>query len=888
MKIIRLHVENFGRLSDFDLELKDGMNAVLEENGWGKSTLAAFIRVMFYGLEGGRKRELSENDRSKYAPWNQGRFGGSLEFEVKGKRYVVTRDFGKKDKDSTFRLQDAETLLESKDYSERLGEEIFGIDRDSFEKTSFIDRSAIRYHGINSVIGSKVGSVAQSDDLNNYDHAESVMKDYLNANSPKKKLGRLYQIKDEIKGLEQEVKTRGDLDERIGALKQKRDLEREKLGEIARRRDGLQKELAKLAKARTTIMARKRKAELEEALQKRSDAVKAMEESFGGRIPAREELRSLMERVEAAERQQVRLAGMGVRPESERLERLKRYFRNGVPKEQEVQEQIENCNALQDGIQRRKSLEERQFSERQKLEGLALELQRLEVAKELEKGKKREVRSLGVLLGVIILSAGIVLMGLILGLHWNGLLWIPALFLAVAGGGVLAHALLRREPSTETSGEEEAIRLREKECRDHLESLYAELEELSGDLAERERSIQSFLEERNLDYSRADAESMLYEMKGRIGEYRNLLAEQESWEKDRELALEEAKRLSGELEACMNGLGLSAAASGLPAADLGVSAAASGLPAAELGLSAAASGFSVSGAGRSVDSGLHAGVKQWITETLQKLTAYEKEKREEEVSRKELENYLAANPDLEAAIGLEGVSASPEGASASPEGVSASSEGASAVFGADVTEEQIEAWEESVSQELKALTGEESAIHENVSAYNRSLDDAYGEADELREKQEKLEGLKEQWERENERYELVEMTREYLRTSKEQFIARFMHPVKSAFDGYYELMTGKLGAGAEFQIDANVNIYRKEEGEYHDVETQSEGLGDVIGLCIRMALLDVMYEKERPLVIMDDPFASLDQKNLEGAKAFLEKIASNYQLLYLTCHESRA
>ena len=553
-----------------------------------------------------------------------------------------------------------------------------------------------------------------------------------------------------------------------------------------------------------------------------------------------------------------------------------------------MQEQIENCNALQDGIQRRKSLEERQFSERQKLEGLALELQRLEVAKELEKGKKREVRSRGVLLGVIILSAGIVLMGLILGLHWNGLLWIPALFLAVAGGGVLAHALLRREPSTETSGEEEAIHLREKECRDHLESLYAELEELSGELAEREGNIQRFLEERNLDYSRADAESMLYEMKGRIGEYRNLLAEQESWEKDRELALEEAKRLSGELEACMNGLGLSAT-------DLGLSAAASGLPAAELGLSAAASGFSVSEAGRSVDSGLHAGVKQWITETLQKLTAYEKEKREEEVSRKELENYLAANPDLEAAIGLEGVSASPEGASASPEGasaspegVSASSEGASAVFGADVTEEQIEAWEESVSQELKALTGEESAIHENVSAYNRSLDDAYGEADELREKQEKLEGLKEQWERENERYELVEMTREYLRTSKEQFIARFMHPVKSAFDGYYELMTGKPGAGAEFQIDANVNIYRKEEGEYHDVETQSEGLGDVIGLCIRMALLDVMYEKERPLVIMDDPFASLDQKNLEGAKAFLEKIASNYQLLYLTCHESRA
>ena len=43
MQILRLHIENFGKLRDFDLELEDGLTVISAKNGWGKSTLAAFI-----------------------------------------------------------------------------------------------------------------------------------------------------------------------------------------------------------------------------------------------------------------------------------------------------------------------------------------------------------------------------------------------------------------------------------------------------------------------------------------------------------------------------------------------------------------------------------------------------------------------------------------------------------------------------------------------------------------------------------------------------------------------------------------------------------------------------------------------------------------------------
>ena len=37
MKIERLHIDNFGRLQNFDLDFAEGINQICNENGWGKS-----------------------------------------------------------------------------------------------------------------------------------------------------------------------------------------------------------------------------------------------------------------------------------------------------------------------------------------------------------------------------------------------------------------------------------------------------------------------------------------------------------------------------------------------------------------------------------------------------------------------------------------------------------------------------------------------------------------------------------------------------------------------------------------------------------------------------------------------------------------------------------
>ena len=128
MKFLRCYIAAFGGLKEKTLEFPAGLCEFCEPNGSGKSTLASFLKAVFYGLSGERKRNLSENERELYTPWEGGNFGGFLEFEAGGKRYRAERFFSPE----SFLLTDLETGCESLDYGKNLGEELFGLDADSF------------------------------------------------------------------------------------------------------------------------------------------------------------------------------------------------------------------------------------------------------------------------------------------------------------------------------------------------------------------------------------------------------------------------------------------------------------------------------------------------------------------------------------------------------------------------------------------------------------------------------------------------------------------------------------------------------------------------------------------------------------------------------------
>ena len=56
---------------------------------------------------------------------------------------------------------------------------------------------------------------------------------------------------------------------------------------------------------------------------------------------------------------------------------------------------------------------------------------------------------------------------------------------------------------------------------------------------------------------------------------------------------------------------------------------------------------------------------------------------------------------------------------------------------------------------------------------------------------------------------------------------------------------------------------------------------------MHLALHDALFGDEKPVLILDDSFASLDEDTLKRAKELLAELSSSVQIIYFTCHESR-
>ena len=112
-----------------------------------------------------------------------------------------------------------------------------------------------------------------------------------------------------------------------------------------------------------------------------------------------------------------------------------------------------------------------------------------------------------------------------------------------------------------------------------------------------------------------------------------------------------------------------------------------------------------------------------------------------------------------------------------------------------------------------------------------------------------------------------------------------MAPIADGFRKYYEIIT--QDTNGNWQVDANINVKVKEQGEYRDAQWLSVGYRDLIGVCMRLALVDAMYPEEKPFLILDDPFVNLDDDKMKQSKQLLIALEKEYQAIYFTCHESR-
>lgn len=261
MRLLRLHVANFGKLNDLTVDFSRGCNVFARENGWGKTTLTRFIKVMFYGFEGERSKALKDRERNRYMPWQGGLYGGEIVFEAGGKTYMMRREFGKKPAEDSYILYNADTMMAVDDFGADTGEELFHMDAEAFMNTIYIGENgcnmeitggisaAMNSRDLNSdVTGKSISGVTYQavavsvDDISafgglvdrdvaGYDAADKRLKDAINKLSSTRATGMLYKKKQEITAMEAELRQLADVEAKLAATEERIDMLGSRLAE---------------------------------------------------------------------------------------------------------------------------------------------------------------------------------------------------------------------------------------------------------------------------------------------------------------------------------------------------------------------------------------------------------------------------------------------------------------------------------------------------------------------------------------------------------------------------------------------------------------------------------------------------------------------------------
>jgi len=340
MKLISCHIENFGRLHRLDCSFSDGLNMICRENGWGKSTFAAFLCAMLYGLPAARKKSPEENERHRYRPWQGGAYGGRLTFEAYGKRYEITRMFGSRESEDEFELRDLDTNIPCFDYSTGIGEELFCMDRDSFVRTVYTrqqDCVTAATDDINALIGNLTDTAG---DMSCYEDAMKRLHEAANRLSPKRQTGNIHRREEEIKRLERGASASEEIREQTrkfserhqGALREAASLEAE-LRDIEAQMERIRQkeENARLKAEKESAAAGERQIRdrLLRTLEHRREKAARAAALFPGRIPSREEVEECLKKCRQMERLEDRMEDMMLSEEEQnRLTELEEICEN--------------------------------------------------------------------------------------------------------------------------------------------------------------------------------------------------------------------------------------------------------------------------------------------------------------------------------------------------------------------------------------------------------------------------------------------------------------------------------------------------------------------------------------------------------------------------------
>lgn len=798
MKLIECYIENFGKISKQKFSFKDGLNCIKEDNGWGKTTLAAFIKVMLYGMSDTKRASLEENDRKHYLPWGGGACGGSLTFTAGGKTYRVERTFAPKAADDSYALYDTSTGRISTDFPDGLGEGLFGIDADGFERTVYLSERALTPKSDNKSISAKLSDLVGCDgDIGGMDDALKALEEKRKFYYKKGGSGEIADTKARVDAITRRLEALTDIEKSA-------EENRRKMWEISTNIETARKE-AKLIHAKREEAVRRAaesnyekqyremKLSLEECIRRRG----AVGEIFGLSIPSHSDIDEASYKALEAKRL---FEGVTEGAESAKFTSLAAKFDGRVERSQ-----IDAARVAIAGLnEQKKRDDDPRLAKAKKLFSRRIPTEdELYGIEGLISGKKRKT-PIGCIIAYILFAACCV-----------AGVFVEQLIIAVGVVGILATLI------TEIVLKSRAERKRKSAIADFFTSVCGARVEEYDEARARLSDMRELLPVINANYS-TDTEELTKAIKtlvalfpecygkdmvaiaeGIIAEYdkyAELAVTERFMAGERTTRLEKAERLRAEVNA-----------------------------------------FLAKYKTRSDDP---------FGELRRALTEYDR-----------LTAEIVAKRDEMTRI----------------ESLYKMGEGSQQVVKAELEALDRQRQE---NETLIANLDREYALTERI--YNSQVDELDGR-EELMMRKEELEEL---LERHIDHYDTVLLTKKYLTVAKDSMTSKYLGKTKAGFIKYAEKIGGIIGES--FEMDTDFGITKQEGTGTKGVEAYSRGTRDLFNLAARLGLVDSLYEKESPFILLDDPFTAFDDKKTAAALKLLNEFSRDRQIIYFTCAKSRS
>lgn len=797
MKLLACHIDNFGKLCDVTLQFEDGLNVINEANAWGKSTLAAFLKAMFYGLDTKKNDGAYDKERVMYRPWQGGDFGGEVDFEINGKQYRISRTFGRTEKTDEFHLYDLKTKLESFDYTEAIGAELFELDSASFRRSIYIAQNDCKSEASDR-INAKLGNLAENtDDINNFESANQQLKDILNQLTPERVTGSIKKRKNYITQLSQELRGFESAKAGIEGIAQKEQQVLEQIQELVAVRKKYADSLivaGEDSKRKTLyeqydVLCK----ELEEKEKKRD----AYHQIFPAGVPSDVEFQTQLQNISKMQMAQTAAKSYELSVEElEEYSKLAEMFESQIPTDGDIDAGLSmftEIDKLKEEIVRQES---------------KLATYNAELDQELIEPKFAGSVSYAVFLfgGIFIAAIGL---GAVISWYFNFLPMINSdwlLIAAITAGGVgalfgMIGVVIGLRVSRERQTWAEMMDAEKSNIEGKANAIRNVIASVKEDIRKVHSTIGSFLGDFHIYCEVGEYQSKLYALKGQVQEYLRLKEKKELCEKENAAYDEIRSKVNNFAKLYQLELGEDES----------------------IGL-----------------NNLQTKVAEYQMSELAYREVYKKKEAFELSQDKSFWNKQALCP-----YSLE-----------------------------------------ELNQSIAECDSKLEMLKAAKAQYTKQLEDLQEQLDLFDEKEEELKELQLAQEKDIHKYNLLKVTQRFLQQAKEQFTARYMDPIAVGFSKYYGKLTGD--ENETWMIDANINIRVKEKGELREVHSLSAGYQDLIGVCMRLALVDAMYQEEKPFLILDDPFVNLDQEKVMAGNELLKEVAKEYQVIYFTCHDSRS